>query len=202
MSAEATPEQENSLRLFIAISVPEAVKREIARTQDELRAALSRSRVSWSNPDQIHLTLRFLGKMAKEQVEPMTGAVRRVCENFGELNLRACGIGAFPNLRRPRVIWVGVEEEPKQLLQLQKGIQAATQPFTLEPAEDRFHAHLTLGRVKEIRRDEVRALEKQTAILQKKAFGAWEASQIEIMRSELSPKGARHTCLETISLSA
>jgi len=199
VSADTTPE-EKPLRLFIAISTPEPIKSEISKVQQFLRETLAGSRISWSNPEQIHLTLRFLGKVAAAHLPDLVLATRLSAEKFASLNLCAVGIGCFPNLRRPRVIWVGEQDESKQLLDLQKQIQTATQPFTSEPADDRFHPHLTLGRVKEMRAGDAKALEKQATILQQKVFGSWQAHEIEIMRSELSPKGARHTCLAAIPL--
>src|SRR5436853_393662 len=97
-------------RLFIAMTVPDAVKAEIEKAQAELRAALP-GVVRWTKRGQFHLTLRFLGNVPADRVELLTRAVRDVCAGFAALRLRAERIGCFPDLRFPRVIWAWVHDE-------------------------------------------------------------------------------------------
>jgi len=197
---EPKVQEEKPLRLFIAIPIPMGVKREIEKAQNELRDLLQQSRVSWTRPEQFHLTLRFLGKVEAGRLSALIDAVRGVCNEFAALNLVAKGVGCFPNLRRPRVIWIGVEDAALQKVQLQQRIQAATQPFTTEKPEERFHGHLTVGRVKEIGGKESKSLADRAASMEARSFGEWQAAQVEIIKSELSPDGARHSCIASIPL--
>jgi len=191
---------EKPLRLFIAISIPEVVKGEIELARNELRSLLQESRITWTKPEQFHLTLRFLGEVEAERISALSEAMREVGNGFARLKLVAKGIGCFPNMRRPRVIWVGVGDEAGQLVQLQQRIQEATEPFTSEEAEKRFHGHVTLGRVKEIGRKESKMLAELAERMEARMFGEWHGDEVEILKSELTPEGARHSCIERIPL--
>ena len=188
------------MRLFIAVLVPEDIKAEIETAQAQLRRALPEGAVRWAKREQFHLTLRFLGSVEPPRVRALTEAVQAACQGFGVLRLRAEGIGCFPDARFPRVVWVGVTDLRLQLPRLQTAIQAASQKFTTEEPEDRFTGHVTLGRIKKIRRPEAEALAKATIPLAQRAFGEWTTSEIHIMQSELSPQGARHGILASIPL--
>jgi 2'-5' RNA ligase len=116
--------------------------------------------------------------------------------------MRAEHLGFFPERGFPRVIWTGVQDQEGRLPELQRALQAAILDFTSEPPERSFAGHVTLGRIKEIRRPQAEALTKAVAGLREPRFGCWTASTIEIMRSELSPTGATHTALAVLPLGA
>jgi 2'-5' RNA ligase len=196
--SETPPPQ--AFRLFIALPLPEAVKAEIEKAQADLRQALPEGRVRWTKREQFHLTLRFLGNVDAQRFEPLADAVRRACRCSAVLELRAEGIGFFPNLRRPRVVWAGVSDRQEQLSRLQRAVEAATRDFTAEESGERFAGHVTLGRIKAIKREEADGLAKLAAGLAARFFGAWTADKVEITHSQLSPDGARHTTLATIPL--
>src|SRR5439155_63389 len=142
------------LRLFIAIRIPEDIKAAISVAQTEVRQALPDAGVSWTKPEQFHLTLKFLGNVEAQQVDELTKALSAACRAFGPLHLRAERMGAFPNLRFPRVIWIGLNDAEQKLSLVQHAIEPACSPFTAEKPEDRFSGHVTLARVKRIRRSE------------------------------------------------
>jgi RNA 2',3'-cyclic 3'-phosphodiesterase len=187
-------------RIFLAISLPEDVRCAIARAQEELRRALPDQAVKWTKRDQFHLTLRFLGNVASPRVGSLVDAVRLACQPFPPLRLRAEGIGFFPDLRRPRVVWVSVHDERKHLRDLHKVLEAVTNEFTAKPPEGRFTGHVTLGRAKQIKRAQAEILSKLSLSIDAQVFGDWTTAEVEIMRSELSSGGARHTCLATAPL--
>lgn len=197
MPAEAPQPQ----RLFIAVLIPEEVKAEIEKAQTQLRGALPTEAVRWVKPEQFHLTLRFLGSVESARVQALTDAVRTAAQNFGALRLRAETIGCFPDARFPRVVWAGVADAAQELPRLQATVQTASQEFTAEQAEDRFTGHVTLGRIKRIRRPEAEALAKVSAPMAHRLFGEWMISEIHIMQSQLSPHGARYSILARIPLS-
>jgi RNA 2',3'-cyclic 3'-phosphodiesterase len=192
-----TPPAE-TFRLFIAVTVPEEVKTEIENTQAALRRAVARECVRWTRREQFHLTLKFLGSVAAQRIEPLADALRAACQAFAPLDLRAERVGFFPDPRRPRVIWVGVHDQQEQLPLVQRAIEAATEAYTLEASTEHFSGHVTLGRVRDLRRPEAEALARLASNLSSSCFGAWRAERIELIRSELSPTGARHSTLVAI----
>ena len=188
------------LRLFIAIPIPEPVRDEIIRVQQELQPLVPRNVVRWARPDQFHLTLRFLGDVPADGVEDLKKSVGAVCRNARPLSLRAEGVGFFPNPRSPRVIWVGINDQEGRLGDLQKQIETVAGQFSSEPGEKNFTGHVTLGRLKNPRPADTRDLAARAQSLEKRLFGEWPAHEIEIIRSELSPAEARHTSLAVIRL--
>ena len=194
------PNSASLLRLFIAISIPEPVRDEIIRVQQELQPLVSRDVARWARSDQFHLTLRFLGDVPADGVEDLKKSVGAVCRNVRPLFLRAEGVGFFPNPRSPRIIWVGIDDREGRLIDLQKQIETAVGQFSPEPGEKNFTGHATLGRLKNPRPADIRDLAARAQSLEKRLFGEWTAHEIEIIRSELSPAGARYTSLAVIRL--
>jgi len=187
-------------RLFVALSVPEEVKTEVRKAQAELRRSIGQAKVTWTRREQFHLTLKFLGNVQAERVGELVEAIRAACSGFAPLRLLAEGVGCFPDLRSPRVVWLGVREAQEALPPLQRAIQTASANFTSQEREERFSGHLTLGRIKGIGRPEAESLARQAKAMAEKLFGQWTADGVQIMRSELSPQGATHTVLATIAL--
>ena len=138
----------------------------------------------------------------RQDVEELKKSVGAVCHNARPLFLRAEGIGFFPNSRSPRVMWVGIDDGAGRLADLQKEIETALRPFTAEPSEKKFTGHVTLARLKNPRPSDVQNLAGRAQSLEKQLFGEWTAQEIEIIRSELSPAGARHTLLAAFPLGA
>jgi 2'-5' RNA ligase len=187
-------------RLFIAVAISEAVKAKIAEAQAELRRALPEHGIRWTRREQFHLTLKFLGHVDTARVEALGEAIRAACRGFGVLHLSAERVGFFPDLRYPRVVWAGVQDQAERLTRLQQAVDAATRAFTSEQKEERFSGHVTLARIKAIRRPEAEALGKAAAAMADRAFGHWTAGQVELMRSVPAPQGASHNALAEIAL--
>ena len=188
------------LRLFLAIPMPETVRNEILGVQQELRRLVSHDAIRWTKPGQFHLTLRFLGSVPAERVAALQEAIKVVCAGERALRLRAQGAGFFPNARSPRVIWAGMNDGEGRLAELQKKIEIAVQPFTQEPGTDRFAGHVTIGRVKHLHRPEIEKLAARAQAVKDRLFGEWTADEVKLIRSDLSPGGARHTLLAAIGL--
>ena len=183
------------IRLFVAITMPEAVRNEITGVQQELRRLVSHDAIRWTKPEQFHLTLRFLGAVSAERVTTLQEAVSAACLGKPALRLRAQGAGFFPNARSPRVIWAGVNDGEGRLAELQKKIEGAVQPFTKEPGTERFAGHVTIGRVKFLKRHEIEKLAAHAQAVKDRLFGQWTANEVELIRSDLLPGGACHTLL-------
>ena len=188
------------LRLFIALPATDQVKSSIARVQDQLRRLLPDKAARWTRPEQFHLTLRFLGNVAKARVASLIEAAQGTCGPFDRLQLTARGLGFFPDARFPRVLWVGIKDPAEQLACVWKAVQATTLPFTNEAAEEAFAGHITLARLKRLRRSEAAVLAQTVEQFRNDTFGQWTASELHLMRSELSSQGACHSVLAVLPL--
>jgi len=195
MSAEPT-----AIRTFIALPIPEAVKTEIERAQNELRQVLPRHCARWTRPEQFHLTLRFLGNVEAEHVPELTNAIGMACQDFVPLKLRAERLGCFPDLRFPRVVWVWVHDDADQLPVLQKAIVEAAAKFGESQSERNFSGHVTIARTHEIKRPHAEILARLVRGMTGRFFGEWTADKVELMRSELSPNGAKHSVVAAFAL--
>lgn len=189
-------------RLFIALPVPQAVKDELRRAQNELRAVFDGGGVRWTRPEQIHLTLKFLGNVPSSDVRNLVDATVAACWSFSPIRLEVRGIGFFPSIRRPRVVWADVQEEGENLRGLQAAVARAGAPFTTEKDDKEFAAHLTLARVRNIRPNEARLLTEAARSLSERNFGDWTAAKVEIVRSEQDSEGSRYSSVGAIVLQA
>jgi 2'-5' RNA ligase len=152
------------------------------------------------DPVGIHLTLKFLGNVNVGKVSPITEAIARAAQGVSPFRLELGGLGAFPNLRRPRVIWVAVKGDVERVASLQKGIDRLLIPLGFAPESRSFTAHLTLGRL----RDRASGVEQQsigeTVMSAKVEEVPFQAGEISLMRSTLTPSGAIYSRLSSVSL--
>ena len=185
--------QREVLRLFVAVTVPPQVQESLERAQATLRSALPSDLAKWTKREQFHLTLRFLGKVDAGRVPELETNVREACYSFKPMTLQATGIGFFPEKRLPRVMWAGLRDRTNQISNLHQAVQAATDTFTSEAAQDDFSAHITLARIKDIQRHEAERLKKAAAGYREVILGEWRAEALELMRSQLSSAGAQHS---------
>lgn len=180
------------LRLFIALAVPPEVRREIARAQGQLRRHSPPGAIRWTQPDQFHVTLKFLGDVPAAQADALKPAVAKICTGFPALRLAAHGIGFFPNRQTPRVIWVGANGVSGQLAELYRQMAVAMEPFAPSEKPEKFTGHITLGRFKPGFHAAIPKLIERAAVLRGRHFGDWRADAVEIIRSELTSAGALH----------
>ena len=188
------------LRLFLALPVPSEIKSALGTAQNDLRNLLAPRAASWTKPGNMHLTLRFLGDVGSDQTEAMIASITTATTAFGALPLVAERLGAFPDLRYPRVIWAWVHDGGDRLAELHRRVVAATDDFTQECAQEKFTGHITLARVQQINRPQAEIIASFVKSAVNRRFGAWTASHLELIRSELSPGGSRYTCLARFSL--
>jgi RNA 2',3'-cyclic 3'-phosphodiesterase len=182
-----------TLRLFLSIQIPETVKVELRRFQDELKPLLPKEGVRWAKPEQFHLTLKFLGNVPLSAVDALSEAARAVCEAAHAMPLRAEGVSFFPNQFAPRVFWVEIKSTNQLLHTFQQQLEAAAGPFAENPEAKNFAAHVTLARFEKLRRG---AMEKNLPRLRTDVlFGEWTANEVELVQSKLLPSGAVHAPL-------
>ena len=176
----------------MAIPLPVGIKDKVEKAREQLRRAAPGDSIRWTRREQFHLTLKFLGNVAVSRVDELVGGLRSSCAGFGTLNLRAEGIGFFPDAGRPRVVWAGVRDDGDRLAQLQRKIVSATRDFTEEKPEGEFAGHVTLGRIKSLRRSDAEMLSKAAEAMATELFGEWIVDEVELIRSELSSSGSRY----------
>ena len=189
-----------SWRLFVAIPVPEAVRQAIALLQAAWKPALPRDAVRWTNGDQLHLTLKFLGEVETGRVQALTDALRTVGREAAPLRLMARGAGVFPTLRAPRVLWVGLSDLEGGLSPLQRAVETAATGFGRSEPAAPFTGHITLGRVREGARSVASSVTRLVSEAADRSFGEWTAGSIDLMRSELVAGAARHTRVAEVCL--
>jgi len=193
-----------TVRTFIAIALPEEVQEYLGRWQERLKAA--GANVKWTRPEQIHLTLAFLGNVPAEELDALAEAVRGAVAGFGPLRLRATGTGQFPPGGRPRVLWVGVRAEAGDLMGLQQALARAAAPFAEKQDRRAYHPHLTLGRVRTGRRGRrgrgdrsgpgnLAALGRAVAEGAGEDGPAFDVDEVIVFQSDLGPQGPTYTPL-------
>jgi 2'-5' RNA ligase len=192
----------STVRTFIAIELPQDVLNSIARVQAQARQSVPEGLVRWTHPEGIHLTLKFLGDTPTEQVAAVGQALQAACAPHRAFTLTVGGLGCFPDLKRPCVVWVGVDEPGGRLKRLQRAIEQAISPLGF-PTENRpFSPHLTLGRIKSGRADELAMLGAYVSQESARArVGEVRVASVSLIRSDLLPGGAVYTPLTHAPLS-
>jgi len=183
-------------RTFIAIKLPEEVHEFLDRCQERLRRA--GGDVRWVRTDLVHLTLVFLGDVVADEIIALTGVVREGASGAKPMTLRVAGVGRFPPTGRPRVVWIGVEEPAGMLAALQKRLAEVTAAFAEKVEKCDYKPHLTLGRV---RGGDLRPLAAAIEKMAEAKGPVFEAREVVIMESRLSPKGPEYTPLARVPLS-
>jgi len=184
----------DTFRAFIAIDLPESVKSFLSEAQETLK--LYGFRVKWIRPQNIHLTLKFLGDTATADIDKIVEAMTLAARNRPVVSLTAKGIGVFPNVRRPRVIWAGLNGQLEILSGLQQTLDACLADLGFARERRAFKSHLTLGRVK----GNIASGRMKAAIDKLKEFESesFEINQIILFKSELRPSGAVYTKVQEI----
>jgi len=183
------------IRTFVAIDLPESVKQDLSQLQQDLKSY--GTRVSWVKPSNIHITLKFLGDVKPEKIPEISRALASVAATTRPFRLQPKSCGAFPSLKRMRVLWVGLDGALQTLSYLQERIEAALNELGFEPENRRFQAHLTIGRVKV--QQNLKRL--QEAIIDRQSFQseAFDVPGFVLYKSVLRPEGARYSPLDKLT---
>jgi 2'-5' RNA ligase len=184
------------VRLFLAINLTPQVRREVAAATAALRQCVPQA--SWVDEPRLHLTLKFLGEQPEDRIDEIQAAAARVAGRHRELVMALGGVGAFPNFRRARVVWMGVEQDPRLEL-LHHDVEIACERLGFEVDGRPFRPHLTLARVRHPLPAErlprfvrqARRTDYTTDVL---------VRSIDLMQSELSADGSAYTTLFSAAL--
>jgi len=177
------------MRLFVALEIPTEVRQNLAALLDSLRA-ISRE-PKWVRPESLHVTLKFLGEVADEEI----GAVRAALEEIRSeqaVSLEFRGLGFFPNTKRPRVFWAGIEASAN-LKKLAEEIEAAMEKCGIPRETREFSPHLTLARLERPSMPE--KLRVAIAENEQREFGALRTNEFHLIQSKLKPSGAEYTTI-------
>ncbi len=185
-----------TLRAFIAIPIPEPVTAFMQQIQSQLQAR--RLDCRWPAAENIHLTLKFLGNIESTRVIGIAGRMDAVATRHPPFSLRAGGVGAFPNLRRARVFWVGLTGDIDRLRHLHADLDSGLTADGFDRASRDFRPHLTIGRSR--RRINAWGIEKALAPLQDLALDPFRVDQMVLFQSILKPSGAEYERLHSARL--
>jgi 2'-5' RNA ligase len=188
------------IRTFIAVDLPQAVLDSLGQISVQLQEKLPSTPVRWVDFSKMHLTLKFLGDISQENIGMVKKILQSECAKRQVMEIGIGGIGAFPKMRHPRVIWIGVEA-PAELSDLRRGIEDGVARLGYNYDKYEFTPHLTLGRIsrKASARD-VRAVGDVLADFQVGFIGVARLDAVHLYRSDLNPEGARYTRLFTAPL--
>ncbi len=187
---------QQSIRTFIALELPPPVIALLHNLQQNLKQLKIRAR--WVRPENIHLTLKFIGDVSPADVDAICAAMTGAAHGFSPVKLAVRGIGVFPTIKRPRIIWVGLGGHIRSLSALQGRLVQELAGLGIAKDKRAFKAHLTLGRIKQPPGpDLIRQMMTEYASLSSDEF---TCDQVILFKSDLKPAGAVYTKLKQTNL--
>jgi 2'-5' RNA ligase len=185
------------LRTFLAVELDRGVRARLLAMQRGL--ARSVEEVRWVEEDNLHLTLLFLGEVEERELAEVCRVVGVACRQIEPFNLTVEGVGCFPNLQRPRVVWAGISTGKEELITLHDVLEAPLLELGCYRREERqYTPHVTLGRVKSDR--PVDRLARAIGKHQHWQGGESEVSEVLVMSSQLTPQGPIYSVMSTAPL--
>ena len=184
------------IRSFLAIELPKPILGKIEEVQGDLRS--THADVRWVSPEKIHLTLKFFGNIEESRIDLIFKSITEPVRDALPFSVRVRGAGAFPSMKNPRVIWMGLADGKEMLISLQKRIEDRLEKIGFEPEDRPFQPHLTLGRMKSSRGKEelAKRMEKYT----EEDFGNFQVERVVLFKSDLRPSGPIYTLLKVLRL--
>jgi len=187
---------EKSVRAFLAIEPPAEILKEIGKIQGRLKEACPFD-IRWVKPEAMHLTLKFFGNISESEIAAVSQVVGKHTADAVPLHLEAKTLGVFPSLKRPRVLWIGLQGDTAPLVSLQKNLERGFEDCGFAREERPLRPHLTLGRIKAVK--EIVGLEKTIESGRDFAAGSFWAAGLALFKSDLTPRGAVYTKLAWFS---
>lgn len=186
------------IRSFLAFDLPEEIKKIVKKVSGEVRQ--SGLNVRWVKAENIHLTVVFLGNIKTPDLDSIGEKVGYVCTEYRPFDIVVKGVGCFPNGRRPRVLWLGLDGDIERMSQFREDLQRSLRDFGIKEEKRPFRAHLTLGRFRSIGR---MGSELEEILSNYSAIESPVESLIglQLFRSDLKPGGAVYTNLKSWPLS-
>ncbi len=187
------------MRAFIAIDLPLEIKDHLGRIEEKLKA--SAADVKWVSPANIHLTLKFLGEIDAQKKASLIRIIEDTAKDKNAFSLRLSSAGAFPNIKYPRVIWIGIDEGSAEVLKIAEELEEKIEKIGIPKETREFSSHITIGRVKSglHRLKLTEGIEEINKELGEKLLEL-PAGKITLFKSTLSPKGPAYEPLHETSL--
>ena len=184
-----------SIRTFIAFDTPRSIREKMLNLQSELKS--THASVRWESMDKFHVTIKFLGGVDEAILPNVISTIERSLQLYRSFDVTYESLGAFPNTKRPRVVWIGCKNTDGTVQRIKDVLDQSLRPFGFEIEDRVFHPHVTLGRVKSPERisDLTRMLENRTFEPEPATIGG-----ILLMKSVLKPAGAEYSVLRDIRL--
>jgi RNA 2',3'-cyclic 3'-phosphodiesterase len=183
------------IRAFIAVDIDPQTVKKISEAFVQLKPRVPGIR--WGSLTNFHFTLKFLGDIEETKVDSIAGALELELRPFPRFTINAKGLGVFPELKRPRVLWIGLEG--KELKELASKVEKAMEPLGFVPEKREFKPHLTVGRWRRSV-ESLRALEQELARWKNHEFGESTVAEVIFFRSVLNQQGATHHPLRVVAL--
>lgn len=177
------------MRVFVAIFPPPEIRQEALEAAQRLPLG---DRIGWVKPDNVHLTLRFLGELPEEALDGIRAALRKLCAHYAPFDICLTGLGAFPSARHAQVLWVGVGEGSEQIRSLATDLAAALASLGFERERRPYTPHLTLGRI----RGRAANLDLPPVV----SGLEFRASSVELVESKLALEGSFYKALDAFVL--
>ncbi|MFH1032751.1 MAG: RNA 2',3'-cyclic phosphodiesterase [Chloroflexota bacterium] len=186
------------IRSFVAIELPDDIKSKLGKLIAQLKAR--NSGVKWVDANNIHLTLNFLGNVASDKIDEVTKAMEESAREIPPFQIEVKELGAFPNLRRVQVVWVGMQDELEPLGKLKQNLDFNLELIGFTPESRPFSPHLTLGRVRNEASFEER--QKLGELISNTQFegGSFKVEAVSLMKSQLTRQGSIYTRMSLTKL--
>ena len=185
-------DDQGSIRTFLAIEIPLDILNEIGSIQSRLKRTLQ-GMVRWVRPEAIHLTLKFFGNVSENNIAEISRIMEEHVNGISPFAFDVQKLGVFPNMNRPRILWLGISGDVDALILFQKSMERKLRGGDLPKEESPFRPHLTLARIKE-----PKGLMGLAKIIEKSdnyRAGRFDAEGLHLYRSQLTPRGAVYTKL-------
>ncbi|NQT23144.1 MAG: RNA 2',3'-cyclic phosphodiesterase [Candidatus Omnitrophica bacterium] len=183
------------MRLFIAIELPDEIKKNISSLQQELKKA--NADVKWVDPLNVHFTLKFLGDVPESKIPDLKSVLDRTAQSYSKFKSNLFKLGAFPKLDYPRVIWLGLADNCSVIEEMASKIGEGCEALGFSREKRSFSAHLTLGRVRSGKNKE---LLKKILISTEVTPQSFVIDKVTLFQSKLTPKGSIYTALYSAGL--
>ncbi|MBE3087563.1 MAG: RNA 2',3'-cyclic phosphodiesterase [Chloroflexi bacterium] len=188
------------LRSFVAVEIPAEIQSALARSTAPLQKALPKPLIRWVAPQNVHLTLKFLGDVSPANLERLAEALKAEAVAHETFSMSVGGLGAFPTPRRARIIWIGLEA-PASLMALLRGVEAVTARLGYASEDRPFSPHLTIGRVgQNVSGTDFQRIRTALEGATVGALGTLRVDAVHIFKSDLQPGGAVYTHLYTLPM--
>ena len=186
------------IRAFVAIEIPEDVRTALGEAQLRLKQAHPNVKVSWAKIGNLHLTLQFLGSIGESAAPRISQSLATGVAAVPTFSVPVAGVGAFPDIDRPRVLWIGCNDSNGKLRALAQAVQAALRPCGFKPEPVPWVPHFTLGRIRSVQVDP--ALTRALDSLTNETFGTLPVTEIHLFQSQLQSDGSVYTKISSHTL--